>query len=655
VARAIAVRPNAAVPVRFRRGLEEREVVVQLAHRTNTVPGRVFTQSELDGLSRMSADWLSNTQGTERQRLEQARRRFASNKTRAAACNNLGVLYQLEEAHGPAIRAYREAVYLDSAVPLYRFNLAMALRDIGSVERAYEELEEVLRLAPEAVDARLGLVELQSLLGNLEEALALTDAALEKDPQHHGLWEIKSEILWKQQRFAEASAAARTAVATEPGCAVARHFLAVALNREGRSAEAEAAARTALQLAPLNPLFHLTLGSIQTGAGQLVAAEQSLRQAVALKADFQLAWRDLGRVLASRGQSSEAKSAFDKAGELDPDDLLVIRELGRLALREGRLDEAEQQFRKAMAAAPQDWECYFDLGQVLQRRGQMGDAERMYLRALEVAPSDSASFEKIGAMYRDQLGRLDKAEELHRKAVALSPRTGRAYSGLGQTLAMAGKMEEAERVVRQAAELEPGSSHVHTTLGEVLRLSGKIDEALLCNRKALELNPNNAAAYNNLGIIYAVRKEYREAERMFRELVDRSKANFGSVPFNFLFNLGSVLLDQQQWAEAEKIIRQAKALAPDNPDACSALAKALANQQRNLDEALILSRRAVQIAPNEPNHLNSLGWVLFHLGELDEAEATLKKALEIAREEPPAPEIREHLKKVLEKRANLSK
>ena len=51
-------------------------------------------------------------------------------------------------------------------------------------------------------------------------ALAQAEAALQADPEDHGLWELKAKALSKLGRHGEATAAARKAVETEPGCAV---------------------------------------------------------------------------------------------------------------------------------------------------------------------------------------------------------------------------------------------------------------------------------------------------------------------------------------------------------------------------------------------------------------------------------------------------
>ena len=55
-------------------------------------------------------------------------------------------------------------------------------------------------------------------------------------------------------------------------------------------------------------------------------------------------------------------------------------------------------------------------------------------------------------------------------------------------------------------------------------------------------------------------------------------------------------------------------------------------------------RRAVAAEPNDAAYRDSLGWVLFRLGHLDEAWTELRKAVAA---EKPEPEVLEHLADVL--------
>ena len=104
--------------------------------------------------------------------------------------------------------------------------------------------------------------------------------------------------------------------------------------------------------------------------------------------------------------------------------------------------------------------------------------------------------------------------------------------------------------------------------------------------------------------------------------------------------------------EAERLFRQALELTPNHPRVSASFASFLADHQLQLDEALALADRAVRAQPDNPEFLDSLGWVQAQRGDLDAAERTLQRALKFAGEEPPAEEIRRHLGIVRERRAS---
>ncbi len=223
--------------------------------------------------------------------------------------------------------------------------------------------------------------------------------------------------------------------------------------------------------------------------------------------------------------------------------------------------------------------------------------------------------------------------------------------GLGLVVSERGNLAEAERLLRRALDLAPFSSGLHNNLGELLRRRGRLDEAEPFYRKALELDPDNPAPYGNLGIIQAERKQFAEAEKTFRALLERSS---GNARLPTLVNLANVCGEQGKLEEAERLFRQALEIAPHHPRVANSFASFLADHRLKLDEALALAETAVRSAPNDPNFLDIFGWVQAQRGDLQAAEHTLRRALDLAGQESPADEIRKHLDQVREKRLKLS-
>ncbi|WP_229417438.1 tetratricopeptide repeat protein [Massilia sp. Root418] len=93
----------------------------------------------------------------------------------------------------------------------------------------------------------------------------------------------------------------------------------------------------------------------------------------------------------------------------------------------------------------------------------------------------------------------------------------------------------------------------------------------------------------------------------------------------------------------ETSLRKVMEIAPDNHHAYNALGYSLADRNQRLDEAYTLVEKALQMAPNDPFIMDSMGWVQYRQGRLKEAEATLRQAYTLRND----PEIAVHLGEVL--------
>ena len=95
--------------------------------------------------------------------------------------------------------------------------------------------------------------------------------------------------------------------------------------------------------------------------------------------------------------------------------------------------------------------------------------------------------------------------------------------------------------------------------------------------------------------------------------------------------------------EAEKRLTQVVAMKPDDATALNALGYTLVDRTPRTQEGFELIERAHKLAPSDPFILDSMGWALFRLGRLGEAETYLRQALS----ERADAEIAAHLGEVL--------
>ncbi len=106
-----------------------------------------------------------------------------------------------------------------------------------------------------------------------------------------------------------------------------------------------------------------------------------------------------------------------------------------------------------------------------------------------------------------------------------------------------------------------------------------------------------------------------------------------------LFRAGA-LEEADRWAESKADIEAAMRLSPDNALLLNFLGYGKLERGEDLDAAEAMIRRASALRPDDASITDSLGWAQFKRGKVEEAIATLQRAVD---KDPAQAEIREHL------------
>jgi Flp pilus assembly protein TadD len=164
-------------------------------------------------------------------------------------------------------------------------------------------------------------------------------------------------------RLEEASAIYQSIVQKEPNNADAWHLLGIIAHQADRPEVAERMIRRAISLRPGQANFHINLAAILRKVGRADEAADSIQRAIALSPQDAGAHADLAELLQAQGASEKAKAALLEAIRLKPDSpelcersARVLHALGHTAEAAGlygravRLREARQkQVRRARA------------------------------------------------------------------------------------------------------------------------------------------------------------------------------------------------------------------------------------------------------------------------------------------------------------------
>lgn len=142
-------------------------------------------------------------------------------------------------------------------------------------------------------------------------------------------------------------------------------------------------------------------------------------------------------------------------------------------------------------------------------------------------------------------GRLKRAEEMIREAVALDPLCYEAHNNLGNILRHTGRTSEAVEHFSLAFRINPNVAVVAYNLAMALAELHRFSEALPFHRQAAALDPSNADAHSTLAFSLAQLAEYAEAEQCYLQALQIDPLHFAAR-----INLGLALLEQERIAQA---------------------------------------------------------------------------------------------------------
>jgi tetratricopeptide (TPR) repeat protein len=232
------------------------------------------------------------------------------------------------------------------------------------------------------------------------------------------------------------------------------------------------------------------------------------------------AWYALGYSLFAQQRIGESIKALARSLELDVTNAEAHKILGRNLMIIGRFDAAQIEFEQAIRYKPDSAESYYNLGKLFSIQDTWEPARKAFEGALRIDPAyleaiDAlgfalealgddegavSSYEKAAALnaerkgafaephvnlsaYYNRIGNPAAALEQARKAIALDPKSDRAWFQKGRADERGGDLEAAVESLNKAIVLNPRASSYYYVIAGVFRRLGLTDES----RKALEM------------------------------------------------------------------------------------------------------------------------------------------------------------------------
>ncbi len=156
----------------------------------------------------------------------------------------------------------------------------------------------------------------------------------------------------------------------------------------------------------------------------------------------------------------------------------------------------------------------------------------------------------------------------------------------------------------------------------------KFDKALLYLEQVVANHSDILMVYQCrliLSYIYSITGRYKLAEFELRELVD---AGFESA--QIYGNLSFISYSQKMVDKSLDYLKKAAEIEPENPNILNSIGYIMANEGMDSEESIKSCKKAVKLKSEYPAYLDSLGWAYFKAGQNAEALIYLRKAFSLA-------------------------
>lgn len=291
---------------------------------------------------------------------------------------------------------------------------------------------------------------------------------------------------------------------------------------------------------------------------------------------------------------------------------------------------AEKMIDRALAADPENYEAVITKAAVLLTLHRFQEAKVFAARAVAMAPNAAAPY---GALVdaNVELGNLEAAVEAADRMMAIRPDL-KSYARVSYLRELHGDMEGAIEAMQLAVDAgAPGSEEkawARKTLGDIYLSVAMLDEAEREYSLTIAERDRYPFALAGLAEVMIRRGDQERAVA----LLDEATA---MVPeFSFVQTKADVYRMAGDNQQADALVHEvAGMLAEDEASGHSMnleMARLYGSHRIELDEALRRAREESAKRPNSSEALDVLAFTLLQRGELEEAEVTITKALELA-------------------------
>ena len=219
--------------------------------------------------------------------------------------------------------------------------------------------------------------------------------------------------------------------------------------------------------------------------------------------------------------------------------------------------------------------------------GYYDKSEEFFEKSLEMNDKDRFALYYLSTLYRES-AKFDQSIQLSEQHIRLYPNDKEGYINKSLSLLNLQRFNLAKDQLSEALELFPEDFQINYFLGLAHYSLQEFENAEIFYKKALSIDTNSIAAMHALAMAYDQNKKWEESDQLYTELI---------------------------------------ALNINDAQAYNNYAYSLIERNEDVDYALTLAKKAIDLSPKTSSYLDTIGWIYFKLNDLEKAKEFIGEAI----------------------------
>ncbi len=538
---------------------------------------------------------------------------------------------QMEQGQAAeAVKTLLAVIRPESKDPQLLALLGSAYMSSRDFAKGAEYLEKAAALAPDAAAIRTQLAISHLATGSAEQAVSELKSAVKLDPKFHRADVLLIFTHLRNKHFDKALEAAHSLTEKQPENPIPWNLMGAAFEGKKVPVQARKQYQKALEINPDYIGAALNLARMDIQSDDRAGAQKRYEAIIAKHPTQTLALVGLARIHGQAGKIEKGIELLQQARRSNARALQPRLMLVAGLLQRGKRDEALVIAEEARKLAPENPVVLLNLGRAQLANGKRNDALATFHGLTERYPSEAEAHFHL-ALAQSQAGDAANTRASLEKTLQLAPDNLTTLIALGNLELRTGRLKESRLIAAKIRKLAPKAAAGLLLEGDINMVEQLPAKALASYEKALALQPTGALAIRR----YHAQRGTGAAEAAYKGLGKWLKAH----PKDQRVRLSLASIDQIAGRDELAISHYEKLLTRQPKHIIALNNLAWLYQNKGDRRALDYARQAHDLLPKRAEIVDTYGWLLVLNDKVEQGLGLLRRAVELA---PKNPEIGYH-------------